>query len=189
MPSIKELLELRKQIKSKKPNFTRQDAHKKKKLGKKWKRPKGLQSKIRLKLRGRGKRVSIGYRGPKKVRHMHKSGMQKSIVHSVKDLEGLDSKKNGVVISSSVGNKKKIVILKKAKKKGFNILNFNNPEEFIKKIEDKMDLKKKLKEEKKKKVEKKESKEEKKEKPDEKVVDEKEDVEKKEKNKMLTKRA
>ena len=62
MMSIKELLELRKQIKNKKPDFIRQDAHKKKKLGKKWRKARGLHSKIRLKLRGRGKFVSNGYR-------------------------------------------------------------------------------------------------------------------------------
>ena len=45
---MKELLELKKKIKKKKPNFTRQETHKKSKLKKKWRRPKGIQSKLRL---------------------------------------------------------------------------------------------------------------------------------------------
>jgi len=148
MTSIKELLELRKRIKSKKPDFIRQDAHKKKRLGRKWRRPKGLHSKIRLKLRGRSKSVSRGYRSPRKVRYMHKSGLQQSIIKSIKDLESLDSKKNCLIISSSLGNKKKIIILKRAKESGFNILNIKNVEEYIKKAEDEISLRKKIREEK-----------------------------------------
>ena len=191
MLSEKELLELRKHAKSKKPHFIRQDSHKKRRLGKKWRRPKGLHSKIRLKLRGRGKRISQGYRSPKKVRYLHKSGLNSSLIKSIRDLESLDAQKNCLVISSSLGDKKKIVVLKKAKELGFSILNVNNPEEYIKKIEDKITSKKKLKEDKKKKgeVEKKDAKEEKKdEKKAEKSVDEKKGIEKKEKDKVLTKR-
>jgi len=189
MLSIKELLELKKQIKSKKPDFIRQDAHKKKKLSKKWRRPKGLHSKIRLKLRGRAKYVSVGYRGPKKVRYLHKSGLQQHIVRSIVDLEVLDAKKTCLIVSSSLGDRKRIIILKKAKERGFNILNFDNPDEFIKNIEDKINLKKEKKAKEKgkvketKKVEKKEGKLTRK-------VDEvnTQDAEKKEKDKLLTKR-
>ena len=191
MLSIKELLELRKQIKGKKPDFIRQDAHKKKRLGKKWRRPKGLHSKIRLKLRGRAKRVSAGYRSPRKVRYLHKSGLKQCIIKSIKDLESLDAQKNCLIISSSLGDKKKIIILKKAKESGFNILNFKNPDDYIKKVEDKINLRKKIKENKKKekKVEKKEAKEEKKEKLAQKVEEDKKKIEKKEKDKVLTKRS
>lgn len=187
MDSIKELLELRKHIKGKKPDFIRQDAHKKKRLGRKWRRPKGLHSKIRLKLRGRAKKVQIGYRSPKKVRYLHKSGLQQYVVKSIKDLEALDNKKTGLVISSSLGNKKRIVILKKAKEKGFRILNFSDPDEFIKKIEEKIALRKNKKKEKQEKSKDAKRKEEKK--LTEKVDGEnKKEVEKKEKDKLLTKK-
>ena len=49
---------------------------------------------------------------------------------------------NCIVISSSLGDKKKIVILKKAKDLGFNILNVNNPDDYIKNVEDKIRLRK-----------------------------------------------
>jgi large subunit ribosomal protein L32e len=152
MESIAELLELRKRIKSKKPDFIRQDAHKKKRLSKKWRKPKGLQSKIRLRLKGRAKHVSGGYRSPSKVRYLHKSGLQQCVIKSLKDFEGLDSKKSCLIISSTLGNKKRIVILKKAKEEGFAVLNFNNPDEFIKNAEDKTDLNRKKKEEEEKKA-------------------------------------
>ena len=184
MASIKELLELRSQIKSRKPNFIRQDSHKQKKLGRKWRRPKGLHSKVRLKLKGRAKKVSKGYRSPKKVRHIHKSGLQQCIIRTMRDVEGLDAKKNCLVISSSLGNKKKIVILKKAKDLGFNILNVNNPDDYIKKVEDKIRSRKE-----KKKGKDKVKKEVKIKKKDEKLADkinaeEKKEIEKKEKVKL-----
>jgi|TARA_Y100000310_G_scaffold345671_1_gene468070 large subunit ribosomal protein L32e len=188
MLSIKELLELRKQIKNKKPDFVRQDAHKKKRLSKGWRRPRGLHSKVRLNLRGRGKNVSVGYRSPKKARQLHKSGLQQCIIRSTGDLEGLDAKKNCLVISSSLGDKKRILILKKSKELGFNILNIKNPDEYVKKIEEKISLRKKTKKEKEKKG--KETKAEKKEeKLAEKVKEEdKKEIEKKEKDKILTKK-
>lgn len=188
MVSVKELLELRKQIKSKKPDFIRQDAHKKKKLGTKWRKPKGLHSKIRLHLRGRAKKVTKGYRSPKKVRYMHKSGLQQIMIKSEGDLKGLDAKKNCLIISSSLGNKKKIAILKEIKDLGFNILNVRNPDEYIKKVEDKLILRKKAKKEGKDKANVKGA-EKKKEKLTEKVNDQnKKEVEKKEKDKILTKK-
>ncbi|MBW2976674.1 50S ribosomal protein L32e [Candidatus Woesearchaeota archaeon] len=192
MGSIKELLELRKQIKAKKPNFIRQDTNKKKRLKKKWRKPKGLHSKLGAKLKGRPKHVSKGYRSPKKARNLHKSGLQQCIVNSAGGLEQLDAKKNCVVISSSVGDRKRIIILKKAKEEGFNVVNIKNVDDYIKKAEEKIQLRKKSKEEEKgkaketKAVEKKEVEEELTKKVEE---ESKKETEKKEKDKILTKRS
>ena len=129
----------------------------------------------------------MGYRSPRKVRYLHKSGLKQELIKSLKDLEGLDPKKYGLIISSSLGKKKKIVILKKAKEFNFNILNVKNPDDYIKKIEDRISAKKKAKTEKKKttkeKIEKKEQK------LSDKVSEEdKKELEKKEKDKILTKK-
>ena len=188
MISIKELLELRKQMKNKKPDFVRQDAHKKKRLGKEWRRPRGLHSKVRLNLKGRSKNVSVGYRSPKKVRNLHKSGLQEYIVKSVGDLEKLDAEKNGLIISSSLGKKKKIAILKKTKELGFNILNINKPDEYIKKVEDEMQLRKKLKKEKKKEVKGVKTKKKEEKLADKVSEEDKKEIEKKKKDKLLTKK-
>jgi large subunit ribosomal protein L32e len=195
MTTIKELLELRKQIKNKKPNFIRQDTHKKKRLSRTWRKPKGLHSKLRLKHRGRAKPISQGYRSPKKVKHLHKNGLQECIIRSINDLRGLDNKKSGLIISSALGNKKKIIILKKAKELGLNVLNIKGPDEYIKNVEDKINLRKKIKEEEKaklketKKDEKGIDKENKKENVAEKVSNEQEkDIEKKETDKTLIKK-
>jgi large subunit ribosomal protein L32e len=188
MLPTKELLELRKQIKTRKPDFVRQDFHKKKRLGKKWRRPRGLHSKIRLDFKGRGKNVSVGYRSPKKIRGLHKSGLWQCLISSGSDLEGLDPKTSCIIISSSMGNRKRVDVLKQARERGFNVLNIKNPDEYIKKIEDMMISKKKAKAEKKKK--KKDAKTvEKKEKLAEKLgEEEKKKIEKREKDKILTRK-
>ena len=79
MKDFKTLLNIRKKIKSKKPFFFRQDAHKNLKLGDKWRKPKGLHSKMRLGFKGYRKSVSIGYGSPKITKNLHKSGLSVKI--------------------------------------------------------------------------------------------------------------
>jgi large subunit ribosomal protein L32e len=144
MTTINEVLALRKSMKAKKPNFIRQDTNKKSKLNKGWKKPKGLHSKLRLHLKGRPKKVSVGYRSPKKIRYFHKSGLEQKLIKSKKDLEKLDSKKHGLVIASSIGNKSRVDIMKKALEGDFKVLNFKNPKEHIEGIEQEMISRKKI---------------------------------------------
>jgi len=181
------LLELRKQMKRKKPSFVRQDAHKKR-LKKRWVKPRGLHSKVRLKHRGHARKVSDGYRAPKEVRGLSKEGLKVSIVHNEKELESIDKEKEGIIISSKVSLKNKISLLKKAKEKGIKILNLKNVDEYLKRKEEEIKKrleKKKVKEEKKKEG----KKEEKEEKLEEKLgEEEKKEKEKKEKDKLLSKR-
>ena len=84
------LLEIRRRIKSRKPEFIRQDYHKKPGLKRKWRKPKGLHSKLRLNKRGKYKKVSKGYRSPWQVRGLHKTGLEERIVNNIKQLDGLD---------------------------------------------------------------------------------------------------
>ena len=192
------LLGLRKSIKSKKPAFIKQDTHKKSRLKKKWKRPRGFQSKIRLHKKGYRREVYKGWGSPSEVAGLHPSGLKIIKVNMLKDLEGINPEEEGAMISKTVGLKKKLDIIKKAKEKGITILNVKDPENFVKDVEDVMSKKKaekskKLqeKEKKKKDAEKKteEKKEEKGEKLSEKLSEEeKKDVEKKKKDKVLIKK-
>ncbi|MEM4245402.1 MAG: 50S ribosomal protein L32e, partial [Candidatus Nanoarchaeia archaeon] len=153
---MKDLLELRRKLKKKKPRFLRQDAHRVKKLEKKWRAPKGRHSKMRFKLRSYRKQPSIGYSSPRKVRGLDSKGRVELIIENVKQLEKV--KNEVVVIGATVGTKKKIEILKKIKEKNLQVKNVRNIEEFIKQAEEK--LKEKKEEAKKRKKEKKKSKEE-----------------------------
>jgi large subunit ribosomal protein L32e len=121
-PDTKKLLEVRKSIKSKKPEFLQQDFHKKSRLARKWKRPTGLQSKMRHQLKGYRRRVKQGWRSPQPIRGFDSKGYAPVIVSNVKDLANL-KENQGVVVSSTVGLKKKIAILEKAVQLKLVVLN------------------------------------------------------------------
>ncbi len=122
---IERLLELRKRLKAKKPEFLRHLWWKKPKFKNdpKWRKPKGLDNKMRLKLKGYPPVAEIGYRGPRKVRGMHPSGKVPVVIHNVKELEDLDPSKHIIYIGSTVGLKKKIELVRIATEKGFQIAN------------------------------------------------------------------
>ncbi len=180
---IETLLEIRRKLKERKPEFIRQDNPKRMKLSYKWRKPKGIHSKIRHHFKGRRKMPSPGYKSPIKVRGLHHSGLKIVKVYSVEDITKTKQKVEGVVVSKSVGMRKRLEIFKKAKELKITILNLNLDEQ-IKKIENFINSKKtKSKKDNKEQATKVTSK------PKEEVKEvPKKDVEKKEKDKLLTKR-
>jgi large subunit ribosomal protein L32e len=114
---------LRQKHRRKKPKFRRQEWFRYKRLGKSWRRPKGLHSKMRTNKKYRPNVVRIGYGSPKLVRGLHPSGFKEVMVYNVNDLEGVDPKTEAVRIGHSVGTKKRIELEKKADKLGIRVLN------------------------------------------------------------------
>ena len=113
----------RKKIKAKKPTFSAQDSHKLKRIKPRWRRPKGLQSKMRLKHTGYHSHISHGWRSPVSVRGQTTDGLFPIIVHKTTDLTVIDKKTQAVIIASSVSSKNKIMIYEKAKEHGLLVLN------------------------------------------------------------------
>lgn len=183
---IDNLLEIRKESKERKPEFIRQDNPKRRKLNYKWRKPKGIHSKIRHHFKGRRKMPSPGYKSPRKVKGLHASGLEIISVSSIDDITKIKKESQGAVVSKSVGMKKRLGIFKKAKELNINVLNLNVDEQ-IKKIEDFINSKKKEEKQKIKKEKLKETKIEQKEKT---VLsdEQKKEAEKKEKDKLLTKK-
>lgn len=188
------LLEIRKELKERKPIFIRQDNPKRMKLNYKWRKPKGIHSKIRHKFKGRRKMPSPGYKSPRDVKDLHASGLKILSVSSINDFKNIKKESEGIVISRSVGMKKKFEILKKAKELKISVLNLNIDEQ-IKKIEDFINSKKKKETKETKEEDKKEPKEARepkkegaKEKKESLTDEQKKESEKKEKDKVLTKK-
>jgi large subunit ribosomal protein L32e len=186
------LLEIKKKLNRKKPNFIRSDAHKKKRLGKNWRHPKGHHNKMRLCKAGHPGLIEVGYRMPVAVRGLEISGLKKVLVHNLKELEKLDSKKECALIAN-IGARKKVEIVKEAAKRKIIIFNVKNPEAFLKGVEESLKKRKQDKEkaeqEKKSKEKKKEAKP-KEEKKEEKELtpEEKEEQERKEKENLIIKK-
>jgi len=89
----------------------------------KWKKPKGKDNKMRLKLKGYPPVVQIGYGTPNIIKNLHPSGYKSVVVSNVKDFKDLNPTKHIIYIASSVGLKKRIELIKLAKECGFRIAN------------------------------------------------------------------
>lgn len=185
---MKELLEIRKKLKEKKPKFIREDSHKKKKLRRSgWRRPRGHHSKLRLNVKGHKPVISSGYRSPNAVRYLHRTGLKAITVRNILELKNINPKIEGILIGK-VGQKKKIEIIKEAQASKVTILNLKDPARFLEDVKKKLEEKKKKKEEKKEKKKEKKPEEKKKEEKEEKTEEDKKKEEKMEKEKVLIKK-
>jgi len=106
-----------------KPQFNRQDYHKKKRVPTSWRRPRGQLSKQRRGVKGKGDTVQAGFRTPKAVRGKHPSGFEEVRVHNVDDLAGVDGDTEAVRIASKVGARKRERIEEVAEDEGIRVLN------------------------------------------------------------------
>ena len=111
---FKDLVALREKVKAKKPDFVRQES---------WRKPKGMDSKMRLQKKGWPPIVKVGYRGPSKARGLHPSGFQEVLVHNVEELEQLNPATQAARIARTVGLKKKLEIMERARELGIYVLN------------------------------------------------------------------
>lgn len=114
----------------KKPNFIRQDSNKLKCLGDKWRKPKGIHSKMRNNFKGHRKNISVGWKSTKEQRGLI-GRLQNVITTSLSQIEGINPALQGITIANSVGLKKRISIINKAKEKGIKILNIRNVDKYI----------------------------------------------------------
>ena len=116
-------LAVRAMVSGRRPAFKRQEWFRYSKLGEKWRKPKGIHSKMKRRLKRRPPMVDIGYRGPASVRGLHPSGFEEVLVYNVDGLEGIDPKVQAVRIGGSVGTKKRIAIEDRAAELGIRVLN------------------------------------------------------------------
>jgi large subunit ribosomal protein L32e len=88
-----------------------------------WRKPKGIHSKMKRRLKRRGPIVDIGFRGPASVRGLHPTGFEEVLVYNVDSLDNIDPKKQAVRIGGTVGTKKRMAIEDRADELGIRILN------------------------------------------------------------------
>ncbi|MEK6856640.1 MAG: eL32 family ribosomal protein [Nanoarchaeota archaeon] len=108
-----------------KQKFVRQNISRKR-LNVRWRKPRGIHSKLRLNKAGHIKKPSPGFRNERKNRV--------SKITLIKNLKDLVNAKNEILLSSRLGLRKKIEVLKRAKELNLKVLNVKSPDEFIKNV-------------------------------------------------------
>jgi len=132
MAATEKTLKLRERIKKKKPAFVRQESWRYIRLKENWRKPKGIDNKMRKKVKGWPATVSVGYRGPKAARGLHPSGYKEVLVYNTADLKEIDPKTQAIRIAHTVGKRKRARILVEARKKKITILNLKEAKEEVK---------------------------------------------------------
>ena len=122
-PAREQALELRARLKAKKPRFRRQESWRYMRVSQVWRKPDGIDSKMRIRKKGWPKSVEVGYRGPRKARGLHPSGYREVLVRNMDDLAKIDPQTQAVRIAHTVGMKKRAEISLRAGEKHIYILN------------------------------------------------------------------
>lgn len=128
------LISTRSRIKSHKPQFRRQDSHKKVRVKSHWRKSRGHQTKMGYHRRGYARSPTKGWRSPSAVRGALRSGLFPVVVSSVGDFTGLSVQTHGIIIASAVGSRKRIELIEYAISKGFTLALLKDPVGLVKEL-------------------------------------------------------
>ncbi|MGC8832200.1 MAG: 50S ribosomal protein L32e [Thermoproteota archaeon] len=119
------LLSSRRKRKKTKPVFVRQEGWRYVRLEEGWRRPRGKDSKMRLRVKGWPKSVRIGYGTPRSVKGLHPSGLKPILISSKQDLENAGSPEGKILVfSSKLGRRLRETLAKEASSRGFIVANY-----------------------------------------------------------------
>jgi len=133
--TVEKALRIKARIKRKKPDFVRQESWRYDRLKENWRRPRGIDNKMRRKIKGWSPTVNVGYRSPKAARGLHPSGYEEVLVHNVEELKNVNPKTQAVRIAHTVGKRKRAQILMQARKRKITVLNLGEVKEEAEKEE------------------------------------------------------
>ncbi len=119
----KRLLKIRKKLSQHRPKFEAFESWRYIKVKPRWRRPRGIDNKMRTNEKGWPKSANIGWGGPASVRGLHPSGKEEILIHNSTDLTKINLNTQVARIGSTVGKKKRKIILDEAGKLGVKILN------------------------------------------------------------------
>ncbi|CAI6340861.1 unnamed protein product [Periconia digitata] len=92
-----------------------------------WRKPKGIDNRVRRRFKGQAAMPKIGYGSNKKTRHLAPSGHKAFLVHNARDVDLLlmHNQSFAAEISHAVSARKRVEIVAKAKQLGVKVTNGN----------------------------------------------------------------
>ena len=120
---LKSLVAKRKEVSDSRPAFVRQESWRYVRIHPEWRKPKGVDSKMRRQDKGWPALVRVGYRGPAAARGLHPSGHFEVIVYRPGDLAPLVPGRDVARIGGTVGAKKRAAIIERATELGIRVVN------------------------------------------------------------------
>ncbi|KAI3636773.1 hypothetical protein MIR68_002703 [Amoeboaphelidium protococcarum] len=112
-------------VKKRTKKFIRHQSDRYAKVDQNWRRPKGIDNRVRRRFKGQYLMPKIGYGSNKLTRHMTPNGFYRFLVHNVEEVEVLlmHKRRYAAEIAHGVSSKKRVAILEKAKALGVVVLN------------------------------------------------------------------
>merc|ERR1712020_882867 len=114
-------------VKKRTKKFTRHQSDRYKKLTRNWRKPKGIDNRVRRKFKGMYLMPNIGYGSAKTTKHMLPIGFRKVLVHNIKELEVLmmQNKKFCAEIVHGVSSKNRKMLVERAQQLCIRVTNPN----------------------------------------------------------------
>merc|ERR1712039_95027 len=114
-------------VKKRTKKFTRHQSDRYKKLSRNWRKPKGIDNRVRRRFKGMYVMPNIGFGSAKTTKHMLPIGFRKVLVHNVKELEVLmmQNKKFCAEIAHGVSAKNCKVLVERAQQLCIRVTNAN----------------------------------------------------------------
>ncbi|KAI0002003.1 60S ribosomal protein L32 [Russula vinacea] len=113
-------------IKKRTKPFKRHQSDRYKSVKEAWRKPKGIDNRVRRRFKGQLPMPKVhGYGSNKKTRHLLPSGLKKFLVYNVRELELLlmHNKSYAAEIAHNVSSRNRVVILERAKALGLKVTN------------------------------------------------------------------
>merc|ERR1712043_16497 len=114
-------------VKKRNKKFIRHQSDRYVKVKQNWRKPKGIDNRVRRRFKGQFLMPNIGYGSNKKTKHICPDGYKKFLIHNIKELEVLmmQNKTFSAEIAHNVSSKKRKTIVERAQQLSIRITNPN----------------------------------------------------------------
>lgn len=112
-------------VKKRTKKFIRHQSDRYSKLKPNWRKPKGIDNRVRRRFKGQYLMPNVGYGSNAKTKHMLPTGFRKVLIHNVKELEVLmmQNRKFSAEIAHGVSAKKRKGIVERAQQLSIRLTN------------------------------------------------------------------